>query len=129
MIVEGIAFRIVTSSHPGDPALEEFGCPRTEYVYSTDPLRWTMKRDEAIRFPTHRDAEKFALQYHFHAAVAGADEHSLPERLRPLATEALTELRERPVRKNPRTKRNKTRPAKPPVVSQRLWWKEKEAYG
>lgn len=92
MIVEGLVFRVVTSSHPGDPALEEFGCPRTEYVYSTDPLRWTVKRDEALRFPTHRDSEKFAEQYHFHASVAGASEDSIPERLRPIVPDMESQL-------------------------------------
>jgi len=125
LIVEGIAFRIVTSSHPGDPALEEFGCPRTEYVYSTDPLRWTMKRDEAIRFPTHRDAEKFAEQYHFHAAVAGADEQSVPERLRPMAQDLPPPLPT--IRNRGRKKKRGERAAKAVVTGRRDW--VKETYG
>jgi hypothetical protein len=129
LIVEGLVFRVVTDSHPGDPALAQFGCPRTEYLLSPEPIAWTGSRDKAHRFLTHMEAERFAHPNRWHAVVADATKASfVPERLRPLATEAITELRERPLRKSPRAKR-KARAVVPPVVSQRLWWKEKEAYG
>lgn len=88
MIVEGIVWRLVLDNekHPGDPLLEKFGVPRTEYLLDdvTDPVSWTVNRDAAKRFPTHCAAEVLAAKHHWHAAVAGADEADIPERQRPL---------------------------------------------
>lgn len=84
----GIVWRLVLDDerHPGDPSLADHGIPRTEYLLddSSGELRWTISRDDALRFPTHLAAEAFAKKHSCHAAVAGADESTVPERQRPI---------------------------------------------
>lgn len=50
---------------------------------TSDAFRWTGVRDEAERFPRHLDAEKFAREFKFHAAVLGGSAEQMPERYRP----------------------------------------------
>lgn len=87
MIVEGLVFRVVTASHPGDPSLEEFGCVRTEFLGWN--FGWTCDRDRALRFPTHLSANVFAHERGWHAMVVAAPAQSVPEQL---ATVALLEV-------------------------------------
>jgi hypothetical protein len=124
LIVEGLVFRVVTASHPGDPSLEEFGCPRTEYLLTPDPIAWTCNRDLAHRFGTHRAAEELAHPNRWHAVVAEATKtHLVPERLRPLPS--FESLPAHPVS---RSKKRKSRAVVPPVKPPRQSWVN-EVYG
>lgn len=109
---------------------------RREY-YCGGTLAWTRELTEAKFFPRHLDADDFAkslggLDAGIHARVTQPiDQDEIPERLRPTPEHVavLPPPPAYPAKKKQRKGASVQRDSAKPVKSQRLWWKEKEAYG
>jgi hypothetical protein len=126
LIVEGLVFRVVTASSPGDPSLKEFGCVRTEFL--AWDFGWTCDRDQALRFPTHLAANLFAAEQQWHAMVVSPPLNTIPEQLAPATPPALQVLPP-PLPAPARKKKHSTRAVVPLVSPPRRQSWVNEVYG